>query len=791
LGELDRILAPLDDETKHTVMLEVQNTMTYPPLTRETIIGASGFSAFDSSALLQRGDYGELDLHKIDNMMATGQIAYPMAMKKAPIISIVHSTAGFEVESPDERMKELFKENLLELFPRIIDEVLTFLEYGAYYGEVTWEPTYPQEFGLTKSAYPYWTIEDFHAVHPSTVSKILYDDITHEFQGFVQKASWKNQETVVGLDRALVIPNNGTFGNMAGVSVLEPVYVWWFWYELIWRSFLRFLQRAGVGVVLVKAPSRGRVMVNNREVPGIDWGLQLAASLHRTNYAVIPSDTDRDSNAPLWAVEYLKTGERGETEQFVSALDLLEKNIRRYLLTGGAEEGDEFDVMIDTERTLGHIGNHIGRYVLRKGLYFNNSFTRKIGLGFQGANTRVLPLLFKLMAVAGNTTDHALRNVDWRQLFTKGGVPVLSEEEVEEKLKEEIAEELARSKQQGEPGEKAKLPPGGEGRWASTRDKEGQAEALELAAEALNASVTMLTRGQVEELERLGVLADDSPIVVAFNPWHDTKGLFTDKAHASKPLPKGSYQAHGKVGDRAEFRVKDAASYAFEKTGDKPLKVNAYRKQGEYVNAVCGKGQILCRKTASRSLAAYTDKSLHIGPRGLRTISTNRKTGEYILMHEAFHATKRSDGKFGADVSFTKFGDESYRRAMSRKYIEEGTTDLLARRALGVNESYWPGGVGGAYKNYMGAIAILTGRVSGWNRDDAWRLVEEMHSYVNDEMWLRELLTNAFGEPEGGWTSGKIFIMMQRLQHAAKWNQWRALGWIFGKSQTPKGGIAG
>jgi hypothetical protein len=258
-----------------------------------------------------------------------------------------------------------------------------------------------------------------------------------------------------------------------------------------------------------------------------------------------------------------------------------------------------------------------------------------------------------------------------------------------------------------------------------------------------------------------------------------------------KPLPKSKYQAHGKVGDRAEFRVKDATSYAFEKVGEKPLKVNAYRKKDEYVDAVCGKGDALCHRVASRSLAAYTNKALHVSPKGIRTISTNRRAGEYILMHEAFHGRKRSDGKFGADITYTKFGSESHRRAMVRSYIEEGTTDLLARKALGVNENFWPGGVSHAYSKYMGAIAILVGRVSGWDQDEAWRLVGEMHYHINDEVWLEEILTQAFGEPEGGWTHNKIFIVMQRLQHAAKWNQWRALGWMFGKSQRPKGGVAG
>jgi hypothetical protein len=796
---LENLLEPLDDEAKNTVLLEVQNTFGMPPISRETIPGLPSAGDLEAWPSIIRGQLPLLDFDKVEQMMATGQIAYPMAMKKAPIISIVNSESGFTLESPDERLAELLHANLSDVLPRAIDDMLTFLEYGAYYSEVTWEPGYPQDYGLTKSPVPYWLIEDFNSVHPTTVEKIVKDEKTRAFKGFIQQASWQNEPVMVGLDRALIVPHNGTFANLAGQSILEPVYVWWFWYELVWRAFLRFLQRAGVGVVLVKAPSRGRVVVNNVAVANVDWALQLASSLHRTNYAVVPSDAHRENHQPLWAVEYLKTGDRGEAQQFIEALNLLSDNIRKYLLTGSEKTDDksEYDVMIDTERVLSHIGTYLSRYVLRKALIWNGSKARRMLLRFQGADTRTLPLLFKLMAVAGNTAGDALRNVHWRELFTKGGVPVLTEEEVEELRKKEQQEEerqkqrdFSRSWQQRKETEKAKGQPGGEGSWASKRDSEGKSEKLEELSAVLDTSVIVLGAGQVVELEEMGIRVDSGSITL-FNPYHDPQGRFTDRAHAVRPLAKKKYHQKGKLSPRAEFRVKDAAAVGFEKAKVPQKNVRVYRKKGDFIKAVCGDVQgntarVSCSRKTKKLYAVYKNGEIHVGPRGVYMSNTNRKFGQYIFTHEAFHGRKRSDGSFEADLSYTGNKlSKSYRSASSRMALEEGSTDLLARKAMGVNERYWAGITGPrhGYSNYMAAIAILAGKASGWDRDEAWRIIDKLHYHINDEQYIQKLLTQALGTPVGGWEENSTFITMQRLQHAAKWNQWRSMGWLFGKPQ--------
>jgi hypothetical protein len=473
---------------------------------------------------------------------------------------------------------------------------------------------------------------------------------------------------------------------------------------------------------------------------------------------------------------------------FTQALEMLGTNIKNYLLTGNStsEDGGEFEVMLDTEKTLSHIAMYINNYVLPKYLMWNGSSTRIATLDFQGANSRVLPLIFKLLAVAGNTTGDALENVDWRLLMAEGGVPVLSEEDVE-KLKEEKLKEFERMQQSKE--EKAKMPSGGEGRWVSQRDKEGKAESLEMIAEALNTRLIALTAPQVATLEHMGIRADGGPITL-YNPYHDTGGKFTDKAHAAKSLPRGRLVVSN-LDSRTEFLISDAASLAYERVGQAPSKIVAFGNKNRYVDSVCASVKLrhglACARRAPRAYAIYKDGTIHVSPKGARAIKKDRNFGEYMLTHEAFHGRKRSDGSNGVDVSYEKVGvikrDPSYHRALARYHIEEGATDLLARQAHGVDHKYNAKSFfAGApfYTGQMGALAILAGIASGWDKAKAWKLINQMHYHLNDDEYMFDILSKAFGAPGSGWDGSSYYAILMGLQKSAEQGNYAELGWLFG-----------
>jgi hypothetical protein len=781
----------LDDGARNSIFLAVDDIFRYPPITKITQATGEGYdwTPWEPGAL--RSESNALDYEKIDAMMKTGQIALPMALKKAPIISIVNADSGFNIKSGDEKLAKVVHHNLREVLPAAIAEILTFLEYGAYFAEVTWEPAYPQDYGLPREFTPYWVISDFHGCEIRTIKELLFTE-HNSFKGFIQQTDRMPEGINVGLDRALVI-HSGKFGDMWGKSLLENVYVWWFWYEMIWRAFLRYLQRAGLGVVCVRAPQTSSVTINGRQINAMDYALQLAASLHKTNYAAIPSDVHRETNHQMWQVDYLKTGGENEGRPFIEALNMLGQNIRRFLLTGSAEGEEEVDIMLDTEQILGHVGMHISRYVLRKALMWNGSKSRRMFLDFQGADTRVLPLLFKLMAVAGNTAGSALQNVNWRDLFMRGGVPVLEEEEVEqlregeeEKLKERYKQDDNRFGRTRRQYEEARQIPGGEGRWSSWRDKEGQAEKLELygsIADIMNDDVIALTPEQVEGLSKVGLLVDDKPITL-FNPYHDNLGKFTSQAHAVEPYPKDRINFKGDLPDKETFLAQDAASLAYERLGEEPREVNVYSKQSEYVAAVCGKDKN-CAKSTKNSYAVATSGVIHLSPKAVALATEDRKLFEHVMTHEAFHTRKRSDGSHAVkapDVTTP----QGRARMRSLYHIEEGTTDLLSIKSGGEKEGYWNTPAGrtvisrSPHLYAMGAMAVLAGISSGWDRQKAWSIIDGLHYHINDYEYLEQLFVEVFGKPKDGWTDFSVFIVLQELQKAAAEDNFRSLGWLFG-----------
>jgi len=724
LSALEKALATLPEEERQTVMLEVEGSYgALPPMSRSSQPSpeeVEGYLLDYHVGMLNRGASSGVNVDIIDQMMSSGQIAYPMALKKAPVIGVVNADSGFSVKSADERLSEVVHANLREILPKVIGEILTFLEYGAFYGETVWTPEYPQGYGLAKSAYPYWVIDDIHGCHPNTIQEILRNKKTRSFEGFVQAASWMEDPVTIGLDRALIIANDGLFGDLQGKSILEPVYVWWFWFELVWRSFLRYLKRAGEGTVIVRAPSKGRILVNGQKVDCMAWAIQMAQSLHRTNYAALPSDTYRESGERLWTIDLQKTGNDQAGNGFISALELLSDNINRFLLTGSADsENDEFAVMLDTERILSHIGLHISQYVLRKSLRYNGSKATKIWLDFQGANSRVLPLLFKLMAVAGNTAGDALQNVNWRELFIKGGVPTLTEKEVDE-IKEQAKQEAQEAFEQQQKAkkadaeEKAKQQPGGEGRWSSQRDKEGKTESLEMIQQALNTSLVALSVRQVEILERLGLRGDDSTVEL-FNPYHDDKGRFTSKQGASGAIGfAGGKEEVGRVAGALQERI----------SGISAKNVKLHEEWPGFLANTYG----------VPALGAYNPvtKTTHVSPKGLEAIEKGKESdylfGKYKdvhpahpVAHEIIHSRRRKGGKTlplgGPQLTkWSKFFPND---------VEEGATELLTRRFM--KDFYGKKTTHTVYQHYTVAVADWAWHTSGGNASKAWKLIDDLH----------------------------------------------------------------
>jgi len=486
-----------------------------------------------------------------------------------------------------------------------------------------------------------------------------------------------------------------------------------------------------------------------------------------------------ENGRPLWEIDYLKIGQE-EGKQFIEAITILAGNIKNYLLTGDKDssDGGEFEVMLDTERVLSHMAMYINNYVFPRFLMWNGASTRKGKLDFQGANSRVLPLLFKLMAVAGNRLGgDALRQVDWRMLFSKGGVPILTEEEVQEVREKELEEQSLRYKSQWEKQfggtDEARGQPDGEGRWTSQRDKEGQPEKLEQllgvfeeVQDALKNKTLLLGPGQVVEVEEGGLRISDKPINLQ-NPYHDEEGKFSSKEE------RAYKQFMENIGKNFEY-AKDAVGGDFSASSVTTYKPDQF---GEFSNVICKNVDNPICGVATLATVAYYDREsgkIHINPVHNEFWNRRQDFARLFLTHEVLHSKKRSDGNYGVVVT----GDEKSPEYMTKFYVEEGTVEMLSRHRLGFHE--WndiPGQIEPMYKPQMGALSTVAAIVSGWNLDKAWEIIDQLNYHINDPQYLFDLMEQAFGGEDWDYISTQA--MLEELMMSEETTGFRSLGWMF------------
>lgn len=273
-----------------------------------------------------------------------------------------------------------------------------------------------------------------------------------------------------------------------------------------------------------------------------------------------------------------------------------------------------------------------------------------------------------------------------------------------------------------------------------------------------------------------------------YNPYHDTVGKFTDRAHAGSSLPNGRYFQHGPTYPNVPFRIADATALAYEKMGQAPGEVHVYNNTAGYASAVCG-SDAACAIGARGTLAINKDGNIHVGPRGVKAMNQNRKFGEYMIAHEAMHSRKRADGRAGPDLTYEKLStarltrkSDGYARAFARKDVEEGAGDALVRRNLGLKPNYWQTPTKASYyQGQMGALAIVAGMATGWNREEAWKLIDRMHANINNDAFMFKIFEQAFGRsPKGGWNGRSYYQAMKSLEKTAHFTKYRSLGWLFG-----------
>ena len=391
-----------------------------------------------------------LSLDYIELMMRNGQVAFATALKVAPIRAVFRNDRSWTIEGGSKPLREIISANLRDIFPKHIDDWMLCLPYGASFHELVWKQMTGKELGIKRTAHgnPWWVLHETAPVYPGSVEVIRKKNGT--FGGFVQ-IGFNVDDVTVGVDRAFVLTYNKRWRSIWGQSYYEPMFVFWYWYEVMWRAFLHYMQRMGQPVIVVKAPQRAKIKnpKTGKWIDAMVYALQLASDIARSNAVSLPSDVDPETNKPLWSVEYLS--DQSRAAPFIDALKLLGTMILRAGLladrvatqetqTGSYNLASIHYIMtrLDDERVLDMIVQQVNRYLIPKYVWYNG------GLGKEPMPRLVTEALdieektraFQLLMKLADMKAPDLKRVDVERLLEAENIPMRSMDEYREHLKE-------------------------------------------------------------------------------------------------------------------------------------------------------------------------------------------------------------------------------------------------------------------------------------------------------------------------------------------------------------------
>lgn len=519
-----------------------------------------------------------LDYDKIEAMDKSGIVQFALRMRQAQLM-LVFKDGNWKVESLDDELSDAFEANLREVLePMMFGMLDNMLRTGAGICEIPWVNKNKQQLGIAKNrSATLFTVMD-HARHVDTSSVWAFRrDKKGRFDGFIQRPrigralvkpekaarnfiGGSADDIVVQRENALVLAFLERNRNKWGISLYETIYPLWFWYQVVLRSMVRYMERMGVPVAVVDAPADRSVIDpgTGDEIDAMQLGLRIAANAGRSNALAIPSNTDRDGNR-MWNIRYLSADERAQP--FTDVLEKMAVMILRAAffadrsLTGGevgafnlGEIHQAANAILD-QMIIMHIVHQFNQHIPPRFAQFNRGVanTPNLRMTVIGVDMRQTDLLFKLLGIGGNipASQEAMARIDWVGLAENVGVPTISEEERDRQKKKLEEEALDRQQKQIDMQQKAKMS-AGEEPFQSNSVKSPAKEAKEKATPNQNGSdkqadlVQQFVDLLLENDLMLPIMVSDEEKIKLFNPFHGRSGRF-----ASGPGGRGGTGSSG------------------------------------------------------------------------------------------------------------------------------------------------------------------------------------------------------------------------------------------------------
>lgn len=546
-----------------------------------------------------------LDFEKIKAMDTSGVVQFAFRMRQAQLMQ-VFKPGNWGTASPDQELANEYEANLKQVLEPMMYGLLdNGLRTGAGICEIPWENKTKWQLGLSKNKQQKTVTVMGQARHVDTETVVAFRrDGKGRFNGFKQdpkisrvavypvKGSAKSFEEIkVERENSLVITFQERNRNKWGISLYKAMYPLWFWYQIILRSMVRYMERMGTPVTVVDAPADKTVIKpgTTDEVDAMVLGLQIAANAAKSNALVVPSNVDPKTGNPMWGIRYLTAQERAQP--FVDVLEKLSIMILRAAffadrsLTGGeigafnlGEIHQAANSLYD-QMVIMTIVHQFNEHISPRFAQFNRGINAPpLYLAVIGIDIKQRDLLFKLLGVGGNipSAQEAMARIDWVEMASAVGAPTISEEEREKQRKKMEEEALGRQKKQIEMQKEAGMSAGSE----PFKDKAGGMPKKEAEEQAKKNGKAKDSAELIDQL--IGALLENNlimPIMVSeeeqidlFNPFRDALGRFAS----------GSGRGGGKGKGRGKRRGGKSKSEALSKEQRDDVIAEARNNPGKF-----------------------------------------------------------------------------------------------------------------------------------------------------------------------------------------------------------------
>ena len=522
---------------------------------------------------------------RIEAMDRSGVIQFALMMKLAQLIMPFRDERGHRFVSSDDELAEVVSAAMKHVLPKMMYDMMeSALRTGSGFGELIWGFVTKHQVGLGKNrgGKKFTVILDNKIVDPETIKAIRRTE-KGKFNGFIQnaiRAESKTSEIPVELENAFVLTYQERYRNKWGISLYQSMYPLWFWYQVILRSMVRYMERMGTPVAVVEAP--GNKVVRQPDstdmIDAMDLGLQIAVQIGKSSAIVMPSDVDRDGNK-MWGAKYLTADERAQP--FTDVLEKMTVMILRAALladrsltageVGAFNIGEIHDIAnsIHNQMVVMLFVEQFNRHISPRMAKFNRGNNAPpLYLEVMNIDLRIREMMSKLLATAGNipAAQEAMGRMDWVDMATQSGVPTISEAEHERNKKKLEEESLARQEKQIEMQKKASMgtdqapfkaniEKGPENRAKDVAKNiaggsAGQAQA-QGAKEKLEEQISKFINLLMQESTSASVIVTEEEIQLKFNPGQprDNKGRFGSGGGGGKGKSKKKKKREAKTTD--------------------------------------------------------------------------------------------------------------------------------------------------------------------------------------------------------------------------------------------------